>query len=76
MSPCCKHPFNSDYRKRSTRQDTTNHAADGELATRELVGKHLDLAAGVAEDDGKADGERLVEIGQRVELPFLHMLLR
>ena len=32
---------------------------------------HTDLPLGVAEDDGLCDGERVVEVTQRVKLPLL-----
>ena len=49
----------------------TVHGRDGELPGGELVGEPVDLAAGVAEDDGLGDGDGLVEIAERVELPLL-----
>lgn len=47
------------------------HGRDGEITGSELVGKPVDLAAGVAEDDSLGDGDGLVEIRQGVELPVL-----
>lgn len=49
----------------------TVHGGDSEVTGSELVGKPVDLAAGVAEDNGLGDGDGLVEIGQSVELPLL-----
>ena len=36
-----------------------------------LLGKPVDLSAGVAEDDSLGDGDGLVEIAEGVELPLL-----
>lgn len=47
------------------------HGGDGEITGSELVGKPVDLAASVAEDDSLGDGDGLVEIRQGVELPVL-----
>lgn len=49
----------------------TVHGRDSEVTGGELVGEPVDLAAGVAEDDGLGDGDGLVEIRQGVKLPFL-----
>lgn len=49
----------------------TVHGGDGEITGSELVGKPVDLSAGVAEDNGLGDGDGLVEIGEGVELPLL-----
>ena len=49
----------------------TVHARDGEIARLELVGEEVHLSAGVAEDDRLGDGERLVQVAQRVELVLL-----
>lgn len=49
----------------------TVHGGDSEVTGSELVGKPVDLSAGVAEDDGLGDGDSLVEIRKRVELPLL-----
>lgn len=47
------------------------HSGDSEVTGSELVGKPVDLPAGVAEDNGLGDGDGLVEIGEGVELPLL-----
>ncbi len=47
------------------------HGGNGEVTGGELVGKPVDLAAGVAEDNGLGDGDGLVEIGKSIELPVL-----
>ena len=49
----------------------TVHGRDGEVAGLHLLSEPVDLAAGVAVDDGLGDGERLVEVAERVELPLL-----
>lgn len=49
----------------------TVHGGDGEITGGELVGKPVDLSAGVAEDDGLSNGDGLVEIGEGIELPLL-----
>lgn len=49
----------------------TVHGRDGEITGSELVGKPVDLAAGVAEDDGLSDGDSLIQIGEGIELPLL-----
>lgn len=49
----------------------TVHGRDGEVAGSELVGKPVDLAASVAEDDGLSNGNGLVQVGKGVELPLL-----
>lgn len=49
----------------------TVHGRDGEITGSELVGKPVDLAAGVAEDDGLGDGDSLIQIGEGIELPLL-----
>ena len=47
------------------------HGRDSEVTSSELIGKPVDLAAGVAEDDGLGDGDSLVQIGEGIELPLL-----
>lgn len=47
------------------------HRADGKVAVLHLVGKLVDLATGVAEDDGLGDGDGVVQIAQRLELVLL-----
>jgi hypothetical protein len=49
----------------------TVHGGDSEVTGSELVGEPVDLPAGVAEDDGLGDGDRLVQVGEGVELPVL-----
>jgi hypothetical protein len=49
----------------------TVHGGDGEISLSELVGEPVDLSARVAEDDGLGDGDRLVQIGERIQLPLL-----
>ena len=46
------------------------HGRNGEVGFTHLVGKPVDLAAGVTEDDGLCDGKGVVEIAKGVELPF------
>jgi hypothetical protein len=58
-------------RKRNVTRRRRTHGRDGELALGELLGEPVDLAAGVAEDDGLGDGDGLVEVRQGVELPVL-----
>ena len=47
------------------------HGGDSEVTGGELVSQPVDLAAGVAEDDSLGDGERVVQVAERVELPVL-----
>ena len=49
----------------------TVHGRDGEISGSELVGKPVNLATSVAEDDSLGDGDGLVEIGKSIELPLL-----
>lgn len=49
----------------------TVHGGNGEITGGELVGKPVDLSAGVAENDGLGDSNGLVEIGEGIELPLL-----
>lgn len=49
----------------------TVHGGDGEVTGSQLVGKPVDLPAGVAEDNGLGDRNGLVQIGEGVELPLL-----
>ena len=49
------------------------HGRDREVTGSELVGEPVHLSAGVAEDDGLGDGDSLVEIGERVQLPVLFL---
>ena len=46
------------------------HGGDSEVTGSELVSEPVDLAAGVAEDDGLGDGDSLVKIGEGVKLPL------
>mmetsp|Transcript_1012 Transcript_1012/g.2689 ORF Transcript_1012/g.2689 Transcript_1012/m.2689 type:complete len:399 (+) Transcript_1012:376-1572(+) len=48
----------------------TVHRRDGEVGLSHLLGEPVDLFLGVAEDDGLCDGERVVQVAQRVELPL------
>jgi len=45
------------------------HGRDGEVTGGELVGEPVNLPAGVAEDNRLGDGDRLVQVGERVKLP-------
>ena len=47
------------------------HRGDGEVVGAHLLCKPVHLALGVAEDDRLRDGERVVEVAQRVKLPLL-----
>lgn len=49
----------------------TVHGRDSEVASSELVGEPVDLAAGVAEDNSLGDGDCLVQVRESVELPLL-----
>lgn len=51
----------------------TVHGRDGEVTSSELVGKPVDLSAGVAEDDSLGNGNSLVQIGEGVELPLFFL---
>ena len=48
-----------------------HHGRHGEVPGVHLLGQPVDLAARVDEDDGLRDGQRLVEVAQRVQLPLL-----
>ena len=50
-------------------------AAAGGGQARRAGGGGAHLAAGVGEDDGLGDGQRLVQVAQRVQLPVLALLL-
>mmetsp|Transcript_108445 Transcript_108445/g.221388 ORF Transcript_108445/g.221388 Transcript_108445/m.221388 type:complete len:316 (+) Transcript_108445:339-1286(+) len=47
------------------------HRRDSKISLLQLVRKEIDLTTRVAVDDRLGDGERLVEIAQRVEFPLL-----
>lgn len=47
------------------------HGADGKVGLAHLVGKPVDFAACVAEDDGLGNGESVVQVAQSVEFPVL-----
>ena len=47
------------------------HGADGEVGLPHLLRQPVHLALGVAEDDCLRDGQGVVEVAQRVELPLL-----
>jgi hypothetical protein len=47
------------------------HGAHGEVVLPHLVGQPIDLLSGIAEDYGLCDGQGVVQIAQRVKLPFL-----
>ena len=49
----------------------THHGRDGEVPLVHLLREPVDLPAGVAEDDSLGDGQRLVQVAQGVQLPFL-----
>ena len=46
------------------------HRRDREVCLSHLLREPVDLSLRGAEDDGLSDGERVVEIAKRVELPF------
>lgn len=48
----------------------TVHGGHSEVTGGKLVGKPVDLSAGVAEDDGLGNGDRLVQVRKGVELPL------
>lgn len=47
------------------------HGADCKVRLAHLLRQPVDLSLRVAEDDGLSDGERVVQVAQRVELPLL-----
>ncbi len=49
----------------------TNDGGDGEVSGVHLLCQPLDLPTSVAEDDSLCDGERLIQVTQRVQLPLL-----
>ena len=49
------------------------HVGDGEVLLSHLLRQPLHLPLGVAEDDGLGDGEGVVEVTQRIELPLLFL---
>ena len=49
----------------------TVHSRDGEVALGQLLSEPVNLATGVAENDGLGNGDRLVQIGESVQLPLL-----
>ena len=49
------------------------HGAHSEVRLSHLLSEPVHLALGVAEDDGLGDGQSVVEIAQRVELPLLSL---
>ncbi len=49
----------------------TNHGGDGEVALLHHLRQPVHLPPRVAVDDRLRDGERLVEVAERVELPVL-----
>ena len=49
----------------------TVHGTDGEVRLAHFRGQPVHFTLRVAEDDGLRDGERVVEIAERVELPLL-----
>lgn len=51
----------------------THHGGDNELPAGKLLGEPIDLAAGVAEDNGLSDGDRLVQVAKGIQLPFLFL---
>ena len=54
---------------------STYDGGDSEVSRVHLLGEPLDLAASVTEDDGLRDGESLVQITQRVQLPLFALNL-
>mmetsp|Transcript_109840 Transcript_109840/g.317569 ORF Transcript_109840/g.317569 Transcript_109840/m.317569 type:complete len:288 (-) Transcript_109840:444-1307(-) len=49
------------------------HARDGEVALLHFLLQPVDLASGVAVDDSLGDGQSLVQIAERLELPLLSL---
>ena len=49
----------------------TNDGGDGEVSGVHLLSQPLDLPTSVTEDDSLGDGEGLVQVTQRVQLPLL-----
>ena len=48
-----------------------HHGGHSEFTRVHLLRQPVDLSAGVAEDDGLRDGDGLVQVAERVELPLL-----
>ena len=48
----------------------TVHGRHGEVAGRKLVSEPVNLPSSVAEDDSLSDGNCLIQIGERVQLPI------
>lgn len=59
---------NSSYEDKNN-HISAYHEADCELALVELAGEPVDLVAVVHKNDCLGNGERLVEIAQRIQLP-------
>jgi hypothetical protein len=49
----------------------TVHGGDGEVGLLHGIGEPIDLSSSVAEDDGLSDGESIVQVAKRIELPLL-----
>ena len=49
----------------------TYHSRNSEITFTHLFGKPIDLSARIGEDDRLCDGQRFVEIAQRVQFPLL-----
>ena len=47
------------------------HGGDSEVTSGELIGEPVNLSAGVAEDDGLGDSNRLVQVREGIEFPLL-----
>ena len=47
------------------------HGRDREVGLHHLITQPVHLLAGVAEDDGLGDGQRVIQVAQRVKLPLL-----
>ena len=49
----------------------THHSRDSKVSRVHLLGEPIDFAPRIAKDDCLGDGQRLVEIAERVQLPLL-----
>ena len=47
-----------------------HHGRDGKVPGVHLLSEPIHLTSGIAENDGLSDGQRLVQIAQRVQFPL------
>lgn len=68
---CRSEPGQNPGLAQQRRRRQPHQSGDGEVSGVHLLGQPVHFPPGVDEDDGLSDGQGLVQVTQRVQLPLL-----